>query len=256
MIKFFRNIRQNLIMENKTSKYFKYAIGEIVLVVIGILIALQINNWNNNRIDLKKEQFFLLNLQSDFKENLKEYQNTYNSTLESYRSCGVLLNIIKEKKDSINPTQIDSLIYQIINNFGSLDLISGTIDELINSGSLYLIRDTKLRKQLSNWSQKILDTEDDIIIANDYMFNLFLPSLKNKFLLRNTDIPENIKKNIGVPKISKSSFNLDYKLALNNVEFENELFINTLNIAYALDTYKTLANYIEETLILIENNIE
>ena len=54
MIKFFRKIRQNLLMENKTSKYFKYAIGEIVLVVIGILLALQINNWNENR---KSKQF-------------------------------------------------------------------------------------------------------------------------------------------------------------------------------------------------------
>ncbi len=49
MIKFFRHIRQNLIMENKTGKYLKYAIGEIVLVVFGILIALQINNWNEQR---------------------------------------------------------------------------------------------------------------------------------------------------------------------------------------------------------------
>ena len=49
MIKFFRHIRQNLLMENKTGKYFKYAIGEIVLVVIGILIALSINNWNESR---------------------------------------------------------------------------------------------------------------------------------------------------------------------------------------------------------------
>ena len=49
MIKFFRHIRKSLLMENKTSKYFKYAIGEIILVVIGILIALQINNWNESR---------------------------------------------------------------------------------------------------------------------------------------------------------------------------------------------------------------
>ncbi len=53
MIKFFRKIRQNLLMENKTGKYFKYAIGEIVLVVIGILIALQINNWNGRRHEQK-----------------------------------------------------------------------------------------------------------------------------------------------------------------------------------------------------------
>ena len=51
MIKFFRRIRKNLIMETeKTGKYFKYAIGEIVLVMIGILLALQINNWNEKRI--------------------------------------------------------------------------------------------------------------------------------------------------------------------------------------------------------------
>ena len=49
MIKFFRKIRQNLLIENKTGKYLKYAIGEIILVVIGILIALQINNWNEQR---------------------------------------------------------------------------------------------------------------------------------------------------------------------------------------------------------------
>jgi hypothetical protein len=49
MIKFFRKIRQNLLMENKTGKYFKYAIGEIILVVIGILLALQVNNWNEIR---------------------------------------------------------------------------------------------------------------------------------------------------------------------------------------------------------------
>ena len=51
MIKFFRKIRFNLIGTKETGKYFKYAIGEIILVVIGILIALQVNNWNENRIE-------------------------------------------------------------------------------------------------------------------------------------------------------------------------------------------------------------
>lgn len=56
MIKFFRRIRQNLLSEGKTGKYFKYAIGEVVLVVIGILIALQVNNWNEQR---KQKQNYL-----------------------------------------------------------------------------------------------------------------------------------------------------------------------------------------------------
>lgn len=69
MLKFFRHIRQNTIMENKTSKYIKYALGEIVLVVIGILIALSINNWNETRKTKKFEQEILSlidqNLQRD-----------------------------------------------------------------------------------------------------------------------------------------------------------------------------------------------
>jgi hypothetical protein len=59
MINFFRKIRKNLLMENKTGKYFKYAIGEIILVVIGILIALSINNWNENR-KLKSSELKML----------------------------------------------------------------------------------------------------------------------------------------------------------------------------------------------------
>ena len=65
MIKLFRNIRQNLLAEGKTSKYFQYALGEIVLVVIGILIALQINNWNENRKERIQEVKYLENIKSD-----------------------------------------------------------------------------------------------------------------------------------------------------------------------------------------------
>ena len=66
MIKFFRHIRRSLINENKMSKYFKYAIGEILLVVLGILIALQINNWNENRKNQQKVQEYYSQLLSDF----------------------------------------------------------------------------------------------------------------------------------------------------------------------------------------------
>ena len=60
MFKFFRNIRQSLLMKDKISKYYKYAFGEIILVVIGILIALSINNWNEARKN-RIEQLILIN---------------------------------------------------------------------------------------------------------------------------------------------------------------------------------------------------
>jgi hypothetical protein len=75
MIKFFGHIRRSLINENKMGKYFKYAIGEVVLVVIGILIALQINNWNIETIEANKEKTYLI----EIRENLKNrsYRNRF-----------------------------------------------------------------------------------------------------------------------------------------------------------------------------------
>ncbi|MCZ4408358.1 DUF6090 family protein [Cryomorphaceae bacterium 1068] len=72
MIKVFRQIRQQLFMEGKTGKYLKYAIGEIILVVIGILIALQINNWNNGRVEKKSDYQSIRALISDLKAKDEE----------------------------------------------------------------------------------------------------------------------------------------------------------------------------------------
>ncbi|PHR71353.1 MAG: hypothetical protein COA67_06515 [Lutibacter sp.] len=75
MIKFFRKIRQNLLMENKTGKYFKYAIGEIVLVVIGILIALQINNWNETRKQINTQNAIYLIVKEDLETDISGFES-------------------------------------------------------------------------------------------------------------------------------------------------------------------------------------
>ena len=75
MIKFFRKIRQNMIKENRASKYLLYALGEIILVVIGILIALQINNSNELRKQRHQELQYLKNIKSDVKLNIAHLDN-------------------------------------------------------------------------------------------------------------------------------------------------------------------------------------
>ncbi|MFK2820630.1 DUF6090 family protein [Flavobacteriaceae sp. LMIT009] len=72
MIKFFKSIRQELVMKNDTSKYFKYAIGEVVLVMVGILLALQVNNWNNTRAKKQLEKTVLLQLKEDLGSMLND----------------------------------------------------------------------------------------------------------------------------------------------------------------------------------------
>src|SRR5690606_840747 len=110
MIKFFRHIRQNLLMENKTGKYLKYALGEIVLVVIGILIALSINNWNENRKIRIAEIEILQNLKTELQLNL-EALKTINKQHKSELKDGIyILNLFGTDISNMSELKLDSLI--------------------------------------------------------------------------------------------------------------------------------------------------
>ena len=109
MIKFFRKIRQNLLMENKTGKYFKYAIGEIILVVIGILIALQINNWN----ELRKQKLVEINILEGIRTDILKDTIDLNFNISAYsryiKSDSIVLNHLINKKD-LNQNVVNTLI--------------------------------------------------------------------------------------------------------------------------------------------------
>lgn len=97
MIKLFRKIRQRLLTENKFSKYLLYAIGEIVLVVIGILIALQINNWNENKKIRKLEVSTLKELKSNLLNDIEDFETNIRAHKISIQSSEVILEALKNK---------------------------------------------------------------------------------------------------------------------------------------------------------------
>jgi type II secretory pathway pseudopilin PulG len=107
MIKFFRNIRRKLIAQGKTANYLKYAIGEIVLVVIGILIALQINNWNEARKEKRQLKHVLINLSQELKQNSNYFDDVYEAEKNIFLNSAELLfnehskNNVSEENDSI-----------------------------------------------------------------------------------------------------------------------------------------------------------
>ena len=105
MIKFFRKIRRNLLTEGKTGKYLKYAIGEIILVVLGILIALQINNWNEERKQSKLEESTLIELRANLLADIQDFQADINGYSSAANSCSIVIDFIDGKtpySDSLN----------------------------------------------------------------------------------------------------------------------------------------------------------
>ncbi|WP_228851759.1 DUF6090 family protein [Aegicerativicinus sediminis] len=142
MIKIFRNIRHKLISENKIGKYLTYAIGEIVLVVIGILIALQINDWNDNRkTDLKTDKL-LIALKSDLLKDTEliterlPFINEQHQLNESLRARvakpdATVDTLIKIMRFEFNPNWVVQIPYSM-NSYNSL-VQTGLIENLSDS---------------------------------------------------------------------------------------------------------------------------
>ncbi|PHR71352.1 MAG: hypothetical protein COA67_06510 [Lutibacter sp.] len=154
MIKFFRKIRQNLLMENKTGKYFKYAIGEIVLVVIGILIALQINNWNQQRIEQDKEYVYLTNIKRDLQHQLVsielqlEHEQKYLDKVQPFLDYFYKHSIVK----------LDSTISRdlsIATERKTFVRTDPTYTDLISSGNIDIIKNTEFKNKLIEYYQNV-----------------------------------------------------------------------------------------------------
>lgn len=145
MIKFFRQIRQNLLSEGKTGKYLKYAFGEIILVVIGILIALSLNNWNENRKNKLTESEYYCKLLADFeldRQNISElYKESENKIETSKRLLLELNNKNKDKSFLLN-----NYLQALRTNAFVPSKVAMT--DLISSGKLNLLTNDSLKNDL------------------------------------------------------------------------------------------------------------
>lgn len=232
MIKFFRKIRYDLMKQNKMSKYFKYAIGEILLVVIGILIALQINNWNEKRKADSQETVLLEQLLSDFESNLEQLNQKISMREDFKNSSKILLSYIDNPKlastDSVNDHIGKTMPY------ASFDPI---IIDLAGSGELKLISNNKIKQVVTRWTSDIKDVIEDEIIWKDYRNNIYIPFLVEHYQLRtirnkayetnllgtySIDRKNNVT-NYDKHEIGNSNFETDYNTLLGNPNFEDHL---------------------------------
>ena len=151
MINFFRKIREKLLSEGKTGKYLKYAIGEIVLVMIGILLALQVNNWNQERLERKLEAKYVERLKMNLQQDIltfAEFETTYLSIKK-----GVLevLGSAKDAEDIIHNPVITGENLDLSTAISLPPIQSTTYEELKNNGDIRLIRNPDIRLKLDEY---------------------------------------------------------------------------------------------------------
>ena len=210
MIKFFRQIRQNLLSEGKTGKsawpagrYLKYAIGEIILVVIGILIALQINNWNEDRKDKRLEQNYLLKIHDEFKKNKEQFDRIISMHRQSYKSCDWI--IVNYNKPDINIDTLRKHLLEFRYSY-TYNPSKSSIDAVINSGKLGVIRDNELSSKLIEWPELIADYQEEEIINRNFFDNILLPFDIKHFTIYSKDKNKRFDNFIEFNKETKNEF--------------------------------------------------
>ncbi|UOY08550.1 DUF6090 family protein [Muricauda sp. SCSIO 64092] len=187
MIQFFRHIRQTLLAENKFSKYLLYAVGEIVLVVIGILIALQINNWNESRKSDVLRKTYEKSLSEELKADLRQLasldsmfsarEKTIQDYFDHFNTVTSNLDTLKMKMDQLRTSK---------NTFNST---AYTIEDLITTGNLALFEKEKKEAILT-----LRNTHE----KNTYYEQITINTLMNKeeLFIANTDLAFDLERSL------------------------------------------------------------
>ncbi len=265
MFKFFRRIRRSLIAESKTGKYLAYAAGEVVLVVIGILIALQLNNWNSDRIDGIKEQGFVVNLKRDLSNQLEAIDRQLrDEALYSRSAKGVLDAYMGGDEIAWDSTQIDAVANLCVRT--TFVITNPTYTELISSGNIDLIRNEYMKDQIILYYQE-LDRLEKIITRNNSLFvdQEFVPNMSRLGVLTQRDIVR-FRESYGKPGdeqkdyISESSKNKLAEISSrllnkeeNRLQFFNHLITRKLIADIHIHDLNRLSVQTEQLLIEFSN---
>mgnify|MGYP001039333663 CR=1 FL=1 len=255
MFSLMRNLRRSLIESNSMGKYILYAFGEVVLIVVGILAALWIDNWNQERQEAKREQFYLSGLKEEFGISLLKLDTLIAVNRHSYQTSEELLRQIPgaaspEDEATLSGMLIEALSYGIAYNPNNSLLM-----ELINSGRMESLSNTELRKRLTSWESRVESLqhqEEGLRQQQELTKDLFRrPDGSIRTILAQTGAGPEALALKGVRDLHS---NLPL---LKSREFENNLLLYMMSaISTETNHYQPLRREIETILELIEGGLE
>jgi len=255
MFTLMRNLRRNLLESNSIGKYFLYALGEVVLIVLGILAALWIDNWNQERQEAKREQFYLSGLREEFQVSLLKLDTLIAVNRRNYQTSEELLKRIPEATSTEDEETLSGLLIEALSYGISYNPNYSLLKELISSGRMQILSNSELRKRLTSWEsivESIHQQEDGLRQQQELTKDLFRSSDGSiRTILIQTGTPLEAM-------TLKDGGDLHSNLPLlKSREFENNLLLYTLS-AITTETvhYQPLRAEIETILELIESGLE
>ncbi|WP_339657449.1 DUF6090 family protein [uncultured Maribacter sp.] len=242
MIKLFRNIRQKLLDEGKTGKYLKYAVGEIILVVIGILIALSINHWNQDRLNGFEKRDLLSKLHVEFKSNKKVVANFRIAEERAIKSAMNLINLVGATEEDLLSHNLDSLLFLSFPS-NELAFADNAVNSIVENGRLNLFENDSITALLNHWNSLTEIRKTRFAKLDSWNNEHFLPFLLSHISFREMDSNANYEW-AGTSKVKPSYYPLFQK-----IEFEN-LLDNSLWL------HQQIISRLDETDFLIDDILQ
>ena len=245
MIKFFRKIRYDLMEKNKTGKYLKYAIGEIVLVVIGILIALSINNWNEQKKLKAQEVEALTEIISDLTININKSdkilkgENRLGNISNTLSSLNIIIDHLKS--NIVYHDSLDTHFAIITYSLNTLNYKTSGYESLSSVG-LDLIKNTKLRSEIGEYYTSSIVIPQNVSIGLMEDFNSYMLDYVRKDFIT-TDDPTT-----GIYTLRPRNY---------NVLREKGEYLESLKMYLGgYRSYEEQINYAKNATNTLKNNIE
>jgi hypothetical protein len=250
MISFFRTIRQKLLQQNQMTRYLVYALGEIFLVVIGILIALQVNNWNEERKIRAAEQVILQNLRTELLSNIKNLQSNIDYQEVAHRSSIELLNLFGTAVSDIPPGTLDLLLFNSESVY-TFEVRNGYIKSIISSGNLDYLRNEKLKSMLTSFEGEVINGIEEFEVIQNLIINRLWPEIDGKISSSNRVIS-----NGEYGDFPKGTYDSDYDWFFQSRVVEDIISnVDSWRID-AIKDEKALLEFFEEMLLILDQEIE
>ena len=261
MLAFLRSIRRKNLKNSKLSKYFAYAIGEIVLVVLGILIALSINNYNEGLKRKDKELEILQQLKGEFKLNQSQLEEKILMRNEGLEAASQILSYF-DNKQTFDEAGFYQALWKLVRD-PTFDPIE---NDIVGTENLRMLTNAEIIQQLSRWSSDVYQVQELELEYQKFRSSQLTPKINTMGLGRNLqnelwkngytplealDKSANYKQNIG-----ESHSKINYDKVLRDVELEGMVAtsITFHRITNLQSDY--LRNVIAKTLELIDSEIE
>lgn len=254
MARLFRKSRFKVLSDMNFRQYFIYALGEVILIVIGILIALWISNSNEDFQTRQREQFYLAGLKEEFQQSREKLEILIEVNRETYQRASSIAEAIARPDSTLSEKELATLLFQAFSDDFAYNPNSSVLQEILSSGRLEILSSPELRQHLTAWDsriERIRQQENSLREQRYEVLNLARGGNGSiRSILQQTGLASEL---MGLSPSPDPGTNLPL---LESRSFENNVLIFILTAIYTEELhYQPLLEEIRLIIDLIENEM-